>query len=283
MTLLVLSVLASAAAVGVLVWILACALPPALQAQQRHFKGQIGLGLRTVALYIDPGQLWIGQMLLAVILGLTVLGLSGSVGLTLLIVGVMGLTPRLVIWRMRRVYLQHVREQLPDAMRMMAAGLKAGAGLWSVIDLHARELPHPLRVEFEMLVREQRLGQGVEPSLLALQARCPMEEMRLFVALLRMGHGSGGSLAQALNALALSCQRKLELEGKTDALTAQGRLQAIVMGLLPSALLLMLHVVDRDSARLLTHTFNGQVALACALLMQLLGFVLIRRIVRIEV
>jgi tight adherence protein B len=111
----------------------------------------------------------------------------------------------------------------------------------------------------------------------------PIEEVSLLILILRVSHESGGSSADALQSLGDVLRRKLALEAKIRALTAQGRLQATIMSLLPLILLMLLCWIDPMSAQELLTTRNGQLALALTGVLQLVGVALIRRIIAIEV
>jgi tight adherence protein B len=111
----------------------------------------------------------------------------------------------------------------------------------------------------------------------------PLEEVTLWVTALRIGAESGGGTAAVLESLSEAMRRKLVLERKILALTAQGRLQAWVMSALPMIVLALLQLVDPESFARLTDTTDGRTLLAAVALGQVLGFLQIRRIVAIEV
>jgi tight adherence protein B len=277
------SLVACAAAVLLLAWAVGRSMPALGRSQARSFQGQMHTALRAIAMPLDVRMLWVAHLLLVVLVAGLTAWLTASLLWVVVVTAVLGAIPRLVLQQLRKRYLNAIRAQLPDAMRLMAAGLQSGAALWTVLDLHARELPEPLRSEFEIMLREQRLGLSLDHSLSGLQTRCPLEDTRLLVAVLRMGYASGAGLGEALSGLAQTTRQRIDLENKMAALTAQGRLQAIVMACLPLALLGMLRLVDPPSAALLLDTSAGHLALFTALVLQTLGFLIIRRIVQVPI
>src|SRR5690606_34141176 len=116
-----------------------------------------------------------------------------------------------------------------------------------------------------------------------LGRRMPLEETALFGSALRIGAEAGGSIAATLESLADATRRKLAIEGKIRALTAQGRLQAWVMAALPGVLAALLFAVDPVAMQPLVDTWQGWVVSAGVVALQVVGVVLIRRIVSIDV
>lgn len=133
------------------------------------------------------------------------------------------------------------------------------------------------------MLREQRLGASLAESLAGLQRRVRVEETALFASAIQIGSESGGNVADALESLADATRRKLALEGKIRALTAQGRLQAWVMTLLPAAIAALLTAFDPESMRPLVADWRGWIVCTGVALMQIAGFLTIRRMVAIEI
>jgi tight adherence protein B len=178
------------------------------------------------------------------------------------------ITPGFVIRVLRRRRLALIRRQLPDLLTIMAGSLRAGISLQQTLVRGALSVEAPLRVELGHVQRELRLGLNFAQALASLERRVLVEEVTLLVLI--------QSLGEVL-------RRKLALESKIRALTAQGRLQATVMCFLPLVLLVLLSWIDPTSAADLLTTFNGQLALALTAVLQIIGVLLIRRIIAIEV
>ncbi len=193
------------------------------------------------------------------------------------------ITPGFVIRVLRRRRMKLIRRQLPDLLTIMAGSLRAGISLQQTLVRGALSVEAPLRVELGHVQRELRLGLNFAQALASLERRVLVEEVALLVLILRVGSESGGSSADALQSLGEVLRRKLALESKIRALTAQGRLQATVMCFLPLILLVLLSWIDPASAAELLTTFNGQLALALTAVLQIIGVLLIRRIIAIEV
>lgn len=224
-----------------------------------------------------------GVWLLASIPAITVYVATNKVWLSLITACLSLAAPGLCIRYLRRRRIGRIRSQLPDLLTIMAGSLRAGVSLQQALGRGGLSVDAPLRIEMANVQRELRLGLSFSESLGSLERRVPVEEVALLVLILRVGSESGGSSADALQSLGEVLRRKLALEGKIRALTAQGRLQATVMSLLPLILLMLLSWIDPASAAELLTTSNGHLVLASTALLQLVGVSLIRRIIAIEV
>lgn len=234
-------------------------------------------------IFVDPRQLLIINLLLFLLLpGLTWL-ITGSVVFVLVAVAVAAYFPQfLTRWLRRRRDAQFLR-QMPDGLLMLASSLRAGMGLSSAIEVLVQEQPPPFSQEMGLLIRSQRLGVSFRDALDSLEKRLPLEEFKLFTAALRISRDVGGNLADTLENLADTLTRKAEVEGKIRSLTAQGRIQALVMTALPVLLILVLRVLEPKPMHLLFNSLLGWVVLGVIVIMEIGGFFFIRRIVQIEV
>ena len=123
-----------------------------------------------------------------------------------------------------------------------------------------------------------------ESALTKLRSSCTStRSARLFSATLRVARELGGGLADALQRLAAGLRRRRAIEDKIDALTSQGRTQGVIVSLLPILLALVLLAIEPDATRPLFTTPAGLATLGIVVALQMLGWILIRRIVRIEV
>lgn len=253
---------------------------------RRHrdqFEAAVGRSLRDAFLFVDPASLRRLNLLLAIVCSACAFAVSGSAVMAAVVAIGSGALPRVFISRLRRRHVEAFRRQMPDLLMMISGSLRAGNGLSQAIAGVVAGIGSPARQEIGLVLREQRLGASLADSLAGLQRRLRMEETMLFACALRIGTESGGNLADALETLADSTRRKLILEDKLSALTAQGRLQAWVMGLLPAGIAILLSVFDPDSMRPLVSDWRGWLVCAGVAAMQLAGFLMIRRLVAIEI
>jgi tight adherence protein B len=254
-----------------------------VQRYQTQFSTTARTTLEQMFLFIDAKQLW--TLNAAVILTVGILGwlLSGN----LLIVGALCVVgyflPRILfaIFKMRR--LRRLRNQMPDAIMLVAGGLRAGASLPGALTQMVAEMAPPISQEFELFLREQRVGVGFDEALDSFEKRVPAEEVALLSSALRVSRETGGNLAETLERLAATLREKLNIEGKIRALTAQGKLQGIVVGLLPIALMAVLFHMEPSAMSPLFHSWYGWATLGFIATMELVGAIIIRKIVSIDV
>ena len=133
------------------------------------------------------------------------------------------------------------------------------------------------------MLREQRIGVSFDTALDNLNARMPSEATALVVASLRVAAQTGGNLAEALEGISETLRARLQLQGKVRALTAQGRMQAWIVGSLPILLAVVLDYMEPEAMALLWHTPLGWGVLLVVAVLETTGVVMIRRIVNIDI
>ncbi|VCU71581.1 Bacterial type II secretion system protein F domain protein [Pigmentiphaga humi] len=232
--------------------------------------------------FVDVEQLWRAQVLLVGALALAGgwLGRSWSLAAVGAVLGVW--LPRRAARMLRGRRLRRFDAQLPDALLALACALRAGASLPAALRQLVAEGEPPLAQEFALMLREQRLGTALDLSLANLGDRMPTEAASLVVAALRIAAETGGNLADTLERIAATVRARLHMEGRVRALTAQGRLQSRVVGVLPWLLIAALHSLEPETMGLLWTTREGWAVLSLVAVLDLLGLWMIARIVRID-
>lgn len=234
-------------------------------------------------LFIDPRKLFAANLAMMAIGGMLAWLASSSALLGLAAFAALGLLPR---WLYRYLRLRRQKkfdEQMPDALMMLAGSMRAGVGLNAAMHQLVREAQPPLTQEFALVLREQRLGVTLEQSLAGLNRRVPTQTATLVVSAMRVAIETGGGLAETLERTAQTIRSRQQMEGKISALTAQGKLQAWVVGLLPIVLMLILDKMEPEAMAMLWHTRMGWATLAVIGFLELVGIYLIRKIVAIDV
>jgi tight adherence protein B len=234
-------------------------------------------------LFIDPRKLFVANLAVMAIGGTLAWSVTGSALLGMVAFGSLALVPRLLYWWMRQKRLRMFEEQLPDALMMLAGGLRAGVGLSSAIHQLVVEAQPPISQEFSLLLREQRLGVTLEQALSNLNRRVPTQTTVLVVSAMRVATETGGGLAETLERTSQTIRSRLQMEGKIGALTAQGKLQAWVVGLLPLVLMAILNKMEPEAMSLLWHTRLGWATLVVIAFFELMGMYVIRKIIAIDV
>lgn len=189
------------------------------------------------------------------------------------------------IWLLtkRKARLKAFAAQLSDALELVARALRAGHSLAAGMHVVAEEMPSPIADEFGRVYEEQNLGIPIEESLKNLCERVPNLDLRFFVTSVCVQRQTGGDLAEILDKIGYVIRERYRILGQVKALTAEGRLSGIILLALPFGLfLIMLHIKPDYVEKLWTHPLGIKMSLV-ALVMQLLGAVVIKKIVDIKV
>ncbi len=183
----------------------------------------------------------------------------------------------------RRLRLKKFAEQLPDALELVARALRAGHSLGAGMHVVAEEMPSPIAEEFGRVYDEQNLGIALEESMRTMCVRVPNLDLRFFVTSVAIQRQTGGDLAEILDKIGYVIRERYRILGQVKALTAEGRLSGVVLIALPFVLfLVMLHLKYDYISMLWTHP-TGKLMAGIALLLQVLGALLIKKIVDIKV
>ena len=234
-------------------------------------------------LFIDPKKLFVANLALMLLGAVMVWVLTGAVALAAPTFFVLGLFPRILYASLRKRRLKKFESQLPDALMMISGGLRAGSSLSSATQQLVAEAQNPLAQEFSLMLREQRLGVTVEQSLNNLARRVPTQTTTLVVSAMRIANETGGGLAETLERTSNTIRSRLQMEGKIEALTAQGKLQAWVVGALPVMLMLVLNKMEPEAMNMSWHTPIGWATLVVLAFLECMGVYLIRKITAIDV
>jgi tight adherence protein B len=258
-------------------------LPKLARRFQSQYHQQVGARLNAAFMFVDTAYLLSIQMLVTLALVGMAWLFSQSWTICLFVAIVSGLLPKLVLKHLKIARNKTLRSQLPDAVMIISSGLRSGNSFLAAMDAITTEMAEPINQEFGLVLREIRIGRSLGDALNDLEIRYPLEEFKLFGAAVKISTETGGNLAETLELLAQALRSKLAIEGKLDALTSQGRLQAWVVGLLPFAVAGVLWQMDPVAMLPLFTTERGWIACAIVLLLQSIGMIFIRKIMRIDV
>ena len=221
-----------------------------------------------IALVLVPALIWLftGNPLLAVFA----------------LVLIMVLPKKIYRW-MRQRRIDKIQQQLPDGLMMVAGGMRAGLGFSPSLESLARDIEPPLAQEFALVLREQRMGVKMEEALAHFNDRVSVADVTLFVSAVNISREVGGNLAESMASLADTLRRRLIMEGKVKSLTAQGRLQGIVMAMMPVGIIAFLSFAYPDTMHAMYHTPLGWAVIAVAAVMEYLGYRMCRKITSIDI
>lgn len=247
------------------------------------FTESAGTNLTDMFVFINPQQLFIYNMVAVFAVPLFVWLVTGDKIATVASVFFILIAPSIIYANLRKARLKRLERQLPDGLLMIAGAMRAGASLSLALEGAVREQQPPLSQEFELFMREQRLGVEFGESLTRMGKRVPLPDFQIFIASLRINREIGGNLVETLEVLAETLRRKITMEGKIESLTAQGKMQGIVMSALPLMLAGVLMFIEPEAMGKLFTTQVGWIVLGVIVVMESLGFMMIRKITAIDV
>lgn len=270
-------------AVAMLWFVLARAGQRYVQEYQETFTATASANMADMFLFIDPGKLFMANLLAMVVLPGLIWLLTGDATATLVMLVLIMVMPSFFYRRMRARRLKRIEQQLPDALAMVSGSMRAGASLNIALESMVKEQSPPITQEFELFLKEQRLGVDFDISMANMEKRIPLQDFSMLVTALRINREVGGNLADTIESLGETLRRKAMMEGKIQSLTAQGRLQGIVMTGLPVLLAVLLNFMEPEAMSKLWTTPIGWAVLGVVIVMEVLGFVMIRKITSIDV
>jgi tight adherence protein B len=227
--------------------------------------------------------------LLLISIGMAVVGSVLAIAIRIvpllvpLVAVIMGMLPLMWVLFRRKKRLKHFAAQLPEAMEMISRTLRSGQGLGFGISLVATEMPQPISGEFGRVFEEQNLGIPMEQSLKELAERIPNLDLKFFVTAVILQRQTGGDLAEILDKIGSLIRDRFRIWGQVQALTGEGRLSGVVLLVLPLVLFLAVYQLNPTYVSVLFTDPMGTKMLAVAVVMQIIGALVIRKIVNIRV
>jgi len=245
--------------------------------------GNIGLLFEQADTSLTIGKLAALSAVMAVI-GLA-LGVIIHVNLLLMpLVGLlMGSLPLFWLLMRRKRRLKAFAAQLPDALEMISRTLRAGQSLAFGFNMVSSEMPLPISKEFGRVFEEQNLGIPFDETLRALTERIPNLDLKFFVTALILQRQTGGDLAEILDKIGALIRDRFRIWGQVQSLTGEGRLSGVVLLGLPFVLFIAVYQLNPDYLMLLFRDPMGTKMLTVAAIMQVVGALVIRKIVNIKV
>src|SRR5438132_3140772 len=196
---------------------------------------------------------------------------------------VMFFIPFLWLLNKRRVRLKTFASQLPDALELVARALRAGHSLAAGLHVVAEEMPSPIADEFGRVYEEQNLGIPLEDSMRAICDRVPNLDLRFFVTSVAIQRQTGGDLAEILDKIGYVIRERYRILGQVKALTAEGRLSGLVLIALPFVLFFVMLHIKPDYVQMLWTDPLGIKMSVFGLIAQIVGAIVIKKIVDIKV
>jgi tight adherence protein B len=196
---------------------------------------------------------------------------------------VFGTIPLAVIAWIRHRRLLQFEEHFPESLDLLGRAVRAGHAFTTGLEMVSKESPEPIAGEFRTTFEEQNFGLPLRDALINLTQRVPLVDVRFFVTALLVQKETGGNLAEILDELARVIRDRFRIYREVQVRTAQGRLTATILIALPVVILVIMDVLNPRYAHVLFDDPLGRSILGIAAAMQIVGSLIIWRIVRIKV
>ncbi len=226
---------------------------------------------------------------------LTICVISAAVGAAICVVtpvpnyllplfgGVTGGLPFIWLMLKRNKRMSQFNKQLPEALELLSRSLRAGHSLAAGFGLVGSEMQDPIGREFGRAFEEQNLGITLDEALEDMTIRVPNMDLRFFATAVMLQRQTGGDLAEILDKIGKLIRERFKLSGQIQALTGEGRLSGIVLLALPPTLFLVMLYLNYEYAMVLFRDETGKKLMAGALVLQVVGALVIRKIISIKV
>jgi tight adherence protein B len=272
--------------------------PDLLQAEQPLSNvGAVQRVLQRLSMVRDPIHRQVVQSGLSVTVGIVFLGsifvgamatalvywVTGMLLAALAIGAIASLAPYMAVKSFAKRRLWKFEEQFPEAIELIARALRAGHAFTTGLSMVADEMPDPVAAEFRLVYDRQAFGMQITDALRDMARRVPLLDARFFVTAVLTQRESGGNLAEVLDNLAALMRERFKVKRQVRTLSAHGRITGwVLVGLAPTLAAALVFIAPQHMSVLITDPL-GRAMVAGALLMQVTGVFVIRRIIDIEV
>jgi tight adherence protein B len=232
---------------------------------------------------IDPRLAFGAVVGLVVVLGLCTAAVLGN-WLWFIVGGAVGaFLPTMIVRHLETKRKQRLERQLVDGVMALASGVRAGLNLIQAMELLVTNAIGPIKQEFAQLLREYQMGLELNQAMRNASNRIGLSNYRLLFTAIEMHRLRGGDTGESLDRIAESIREIQRLEGKLDALTAQGRTQARMMAAMPLLIMGIFYMIDPEGVGMLFTEPMGRLVLLIAAALILCGFLWIRRIMAVDI
>lgn len=194
-----------------------------------------------------------------------------------------GALPSLYVVRARRLRMEAIEARLADAIDLMGRALRAGHAFPTSVQMVGDDMPGPIGDEFRILFDEINFGVPAQDALLNLVGRVPSTDLRYFVVAVMIQRETGGNLAELLDNISAIVRARLKLMGQVHALSAEGRLSAWILALMPFVMTFLIYGINPEFMRTLWVDPAGRPLIGASLAMVVLGTFWMRKVIRIHV
>jgi tight adherence protein B len=194
-----------------------------------------------------------------------------------------GLAPYVCLYVLREIRRRKFDDLLPEAVDLMARGLRAGHSIAAVLEMVGNEISEPVGMEFRILHKEQSLGLPIREAMMNLVERMPLDDLRFLATAILLQKESGGNLAQIFDKTSAVLRERARLRGQLRIYTAQGRITGWILCAAPFLMFALISVVNHDYTKVLFTTPLGLKMVYGGLILMVVGILVIRKVIDVKV
>jgi tight adherence protein B len=239
--------------------------------------------IQQAAMQITAGMLLLISFAAALFVLMVVLIANVGNALAVVAVALAGAAPFLVVSFKRSRRFARFEELFPDAIDLLARAVRAGHAFTTGLELIAREMPEPIAGEFRITYEQQNFGMPIREALQNMAVRMPLPDVSFFISALQIQRESGGNLAEVLDNLSYVIRERFKILRQVKVYTAQGRMTLYLLISLAPFTVVLLFMANPKYISLLFTDPLGKVFLAWGVGLEVLGYLVIRKIIRIKV
>ena len=234
-------------------------------------------------LHITPSRLVMFSVMAGMLGGLATSVISSIIPLWFVAGLAAASLPFLHVWWRRKSRFNRFLEHLPDTLDLMSRGLSAGHAFSETLQMVAAEMPDPIATEFRKTYEEQNLGLSLKLALENLTQRMPLLDLRMCVTAVLIQKETGGNLAEILEKVAYTIRERFRIMGDLKTLTTSSRMSAWLLCALPIFVAIAVTVMNPDYMSVLWKDQRGHYLIAAAMIMQVTGMLIVRKILDIKI
>ena len=187
------------------------------------------------------------------------------------------------VWIKRKARLRRFESIFPDALEFVSRSMRAGHAFSVSLEMISREFQEPVSSEFRRAFEEHNLGLPIEIALQKLAQRVPSLDVHFFVSAVLLQKRTGGNLAEILDKLAYVIRERFKLRGRIRAVSAHGRMTATALSCIPIVVAIMMFYTNPDYVKFFFTDDTGNIMMGAAIALQIIGYLIMKKIVNIEV
>jgi tight adherence protein B len=173
--------------------------------------------------------------------------------------------------------------QMVDGLSLMSNGMKSGLSVVQSLSLVTQEMENPIKQEFNLILSENKLGVPLEEAFTNLSKRIRSDDVEMFVTSVNILKETGGNLAETFDSIVTTIRERIKVENKIDAMTASGRVQGYILMAIPAVLGAVFYQTDPDFMRPMFTSPIGWLVILIIVALDLVGFIVIMKVVKIDV